>query len=76
MTFGDPLFLFCYRQTREELCASIRSWRDVKNTAENVGDFESEQTEGHVGEAVLLLWKLGHVWFEIHIVHVERLCMI
>ena len=61
MSIANPFLLLLNCQTREIFGASIRARGDVYDTAENVGDFEAKEAEGHVGETLAVFGKLGHV---------------
>jgi hypothetical protein len=73
MTLSDPLLFLLYRESREEVCTSVGSWGDVEDASEDVGNLESQETEGHVCEALALLGEFGHAWVQIGIVDVQRL---
>lgn len=73
MAICNPLLLLRNRKPSEELGASVRSWGNVEYAAEDVGDLESQQTEGHIREAGALFGEFCHVRSQVRVVNVEWL---
>ena len=72
VAFFDPLF-FVFDGEFGVLVppfAGVR--RAVGYAAEGVGDFEADETEGHVGDALFVGGGVGHAGVEVDIVDVER----
>jgi hypothetical protein len=73
VALSDPLLLVCYRQSSEELIASVWTWGNVEDASEYVRDFKSQQRKRHICEAIALFGKVGHVWTQVGVVDIERL---
>jgi hypothetical protein len=70
MGFANPLLFLGDRETGKELSASVRPRWDIEDASENIGNFESNQAERHIGEASALLRKLFHIRGNVGIKHV------
>jgi hypothetical protein len=76
VAIGDPFLLLGDCQPSEILVTPDRPWRDVEDASENAGDFEPQETKGHVCKTLALFHKFSHAWLQIGIVDIERLACV
>jgi hypothetical protein len=73
MALCDPFLFLLDGEAREKLGTLGRPGRYVENASKDVGNLESQQTEGHICEALALFGELGHAWEQVGVVDVKGL---
>ena len=61
MALRDPPLLFGDCQVGEQLRAPDWSWWNIQYAAEDVGDLEANETEGHVCKACAFFRDSSHI---------------
>jgi hypothetical protein len=62
VAISDPFLLLWNCQPREELVTPNRSGWNIKDASENAGNFEPQETEGHICETLTLFCEFSHAW--------------